>query len=146
LYASDSRLEAFGLLRHAGHRGRSSAPLKLNLWLTYWCQYGCRPCNIWQCKPSDELTTEKVVTLVRENANVNCVALSGGENFLRPAHASSGVHCGESESYWRDFVEVGRELLDSCEKILTFFRTTKTQTGQTVSAFNARRELTRVCS
>jgi len=69
------------LLRATAHR--PSAPLKLNLCLTYWCQYKCKTCNIWQRKPSDELTTEEVVALVRENANVNWVDLTGGEIFLR---------------------------------------------------------------
>ena len=62
---------------------RPSAPLKLNLCLTYWCQYRCKTCNIWQRKPSDELTTGEVVALVRENANVNWADLTGGEIFLR---------------------------------------------------------------
>ena len=69
------------LLRATAHR--PSAPLKLNLGLTYWCQYKCKTCNIWQRKPSDELTTGEVVALVRENANVNWADLTGGEIFLR---------------------------------------------------------------
>jgi MoaA/NifB/PqqE/SkfB family radical SAM enzyme len=62
---------------------RPSSPLKLNLCLTYWCQYKCKTCNIWQRKPTDELTTEEIVALVRENANINWVDLTGGEIFLR---------------------------------------------------------------
>jgi len=62
---------------------RPSAPLKLNLCLTYWCQYKCKTCNIWQRKPSDELTTGEIIALVRENANVNWADLTGGEIFLR---------------------------------------------------------------
>jgi radical SAM protein with 4Fe4S-binding SPASM domain len=64
--------------------GRPGAPLKLNLCLTYWCQYKCKTCNIWQRKPTDELTTAEVVTLIRENPDVNWVDLTGGEIFLRP--------------------------------------------------------------
>jgi radical SAM protein with 4Fe4S-binding SPASM domain len=63
---------------------RPAAPLKLNLCLTYWCQYRCKTCNIWRRKPSDELTTEEVLALVRENPNVTWVDLTGGEIFLRP--------------------------------------------------------------
>ena len=44
--------------------GRPPAPLKLNLCLTYWCQYRCKTCNIWQRKPADELTTAEVTTLI----------------------------------------------------------------------------------
>ncbi len=69
------------LLRSTAHR--PSAPLKLNLCLTYWCQYKCKTCNIWRRKPSDELTTEEIVALVRENPHVTWVDLTGGEIFLR---------------------------------------------------------------
>ena len=69
------------LLRATAHR--PAAPLKLNWCLTYWCQYKCKTCNIWQRKPSDELTTDEIVALVRENPNVNWVDLTGGEIFLR---------------------------------------------------------------
>jgi len=80
-------------LRRAAHlttallrttRSRPSSPLKLNLCLTYWCQYRCKTCNIWQRKPTDELTTEEIGALVRENPHVNWVDLTGGEIFLRP--------------------------------------------------------------
>ena len=62
---------------------RPAAPLKLNLCLTYWCQYRCKTCNIWQRKPTDELTTEEVIALVRENPDVTWADLTGGEIFLR---------------------------------------------------------------
>jgi radical SAM protein with 4Fe4S-binding SPASM domain len=63
---------------------RPSAPLKLNFCLTYWCQYRCKTCNIWQRKPTDELTTDEVVALVRENPTITWADLTGGEIFLRP--------------------------------------------------------------
>ena len=63
---------------------RPAAPLKLNLCLTYWCQYRCKTCNIWQRKPTDELTTDEVFALVRENPGVTWTDLTGGEIFLRP--------------------------------------------------------------
>ena len=63
--------------------GRPSSPLKLNLCLTYWCQYRCKTCNIWQRKPTDELTTDEIVALVRENPDVTWADLTGGEIFLR---------------------------------------------------------------
>ena len=80
-------------LRRSAHLGlsllrataaRPPAPLKLNLCLTYWCQYKCKTCNIWQRKPTDELTTDEIAALVRENPRVNWVDLTGGEIFLRP--------------------------------------------------------------
>jgi radical SAM protein with 4Fe4S-binding SPASM domain len=88
---SDRRLiQQLGRSAHLGlallqsTAGRRSAPLKLNLCLTYWCQYKCKTCNIWRRKPTDELTTEEVRALVRENPHVNWVDLTGGEIFLRP--------------------------------------------------------------
>ena len=80
-------------LRRSSHVGvallqatasRPLAPLKLNLCLTYWCQYRCKTCNIWQRKPSDELTTDEVIAIVRENPNITWADLTGGEIFLRP--------------------------------------------------------------
>jgi radical SAM protein with 4Fe4S-binding SPASM domain len=88
---ADRRLiQRFGRSAHLGLAllqstvGRPSAPLKLNLCLTYWCQYKCKTCNIWRRKPSDELRTDELIALVRENPNVNWVDLTGGEIFLRP--------------------------------------------------------------
>lgn len=70
------------LLEATAHR--PAAPLKLNLCLTYWCQYRCKTCNIWKRKPSDELTTTELVALIRENPTVSWLDLTGGEIFLRP--------------------------------------------------------------
>jgi radical SAM protein with 4Fe4S-binding SPASM domain len=64
--------------------GRPPAPLKLNFCLTYWCQYRCKTCNIWQRKPKDELTTEEVLSFIRENPDITWADLTGGEIFLRP--------------------------------------------------------------
>jgi MoaA/NifB/PqqE/SkfB family radical SAM enzyme len=63
---------------------RPAAPLKLNFCLTYWCQYRCKTCNIWQRQPTDELTTAEVIAFVRENPTITWVDLTGGEIFLRP--------------------------------------------------------------
>ena len=80
-------------LRRTAHLGvsllkttvaRPTAALKLNLCLTYWCQYRCKTCNIWKRKPTDELTTDELRTLVRENPGVTWLDLTGGEIFLRP--------------------------------------------------------------
>jgi MoaA/NifB/PqqE/SkfB family radical SAM enzyme len=63
---------------------RPASPLKVNLCLTYWCQYRCKTCNIWQRKPTDELTTDEVLAFVRENPDITWADLTGGEIFLRP--------------------------------------------------------------
>ena len=62
---------------------RPAAPVKVNLCLTYWCQYRCKTCNIWQRKPTDELTTDELLAFVRENPHVTWADLTGGEIFLR---------------------------------------------------------------
>jgi len=83
-------LHGLGRFAHAGLAvlratvSRPAAPLKINFCLTYWCQYRCKTCNIWQRKPSDELTTAEVCAFVRENPHINWVDLTGGEIFLRP--------------------------------------------------------------
>lgn len=69
-------------LLHATVR-RPPSPLKLNWCLTYWCQYRCQTCNIWQRKPTDELTTDEALAFVRENPHVTWADLTGGEIFLR---------------------------------------------------------------
>jgi radical SAM protein with 4Fe4S-binding SPASM domain len=78
------RSARLGLALAGTTAGRPSRPLKINLCLTYWCQYRCKTCNIWQRKPTDELTTDEVLAFVRENPDVNWVDLTGGEIFLRP--------------------------------------------------------------
>ena len=89
----ESQFSLIDGLRRTAHLGgalleatakRPAAPLKLNFALTYWCQYRCKTCNIWQRKPSDELTTEEILAIVRENPDVTWLDLTGGEIFLRP--------------------------------------------------------------
>ncbi len=63
---------------------RLAAPLKVNLCLTYRCQYRCRTCNIWQRRPSDELTTDEVRRFVAGNRGIRWLDVTGGEIFLRP--------------------------------------------------------------
>ena len=89
--ASARRLDALARTAHLGAAllgttvTRPSAPLKLNLCLTYWCQYRCKTCNIWQRKPTDELTTDEVARASSAtNPGVTWVDLTGGEIFLRP--------------------------------------------------------------
>jgi len=62
---------------------RLERPLKVNLALTYWCQYRCKTCNIWQRKPVDELSTAEVLQFVDRNRHVSWADLTGGEIFLR---------------------------------------------------------------
>ena len=65
------------------HARPLDSPLKLTFALTYWCQYRCKTCNIWQRKPVDELTTQEVFDFIDRNRNVSWLDLTGGEIFLR---------------------------------------------------------------
>ena len=58
-------------------------PLKLTWALTYWCQYRCKTCNIWQRKPVDELSSQEVFDFIDRNRDASWLDLTGGEIFLR---------------------------------------------------------------
>lgn len=62
---------------------RLRAPLKINLCLTYWCQYRCKTCNIWQRTPTDELTTAELLAFIDRNRETAWLDVTGGEIFLR---------------------------------------------------------------
>ena len=62
---------------------RLRSPLKLTFALTYWCQYRCTTCNIWQRKPVDELSTDEIFRFIDLNRDVSWLDLTGGEIFLR---------------------------------------------------------------
>lgn len=63
---------------------RLARPLKVNLCVTYWCQYRCKTCNIWKRKPSGELTTAELMRFVEQNPRIQWLDVTGGEIFLRP--------------------------------------------------------------
>ena len=62
---------------------RLETPVKVNLCVTYWCQYKCQTCNIWKRTPTDELTTDELLLFVRKNPHIAWLDLTGGEIFLR---------------------------------------------------------------
>ena len=63
--------------------GRLPTPVKVNLCVTYWCQYRCRTCNIWQRQPQGELTTDELLQFVDKNRGIKWLDITGGEIFLR---------------------------------------------------------------
>ena len=63
--------------------GRVATPIKVNLCITYWCNYRCKTCNIWLRKPTDELTTAELARFVQNNTEVSWLDVTGGEIFLR---------------------------------------------------------------
>lgn len=62
---------------------RLSFPYKLTLVLTYWCNYKCKTCNIWQKRPEDELTTEEITTFFQNSNRFNWIDFTGGEIWIR---------------------------------------------------------------
>lgn len=82
--ASLLRYARAGLRVLAANVRRPAAPWKLNLCLTYWCQYRCKTCNIWKRKPVDELSTDEWLLFIERNRHAAWVDLTGGEIFLRP--------------------------------------------------------------
>ncbi|RLF13945.1 MAG: hypothetical protein DRJ97_07105 [Thermoprotei archaeon] len=80
-------------LRAANALMRSAAQskvVKVNLAVTYACNYRCKTCNIWRLyleKPELrflELTLDEYHRLFDENRDVAWVSFTGGEPFLRP--------------------------------------------------------------
>jgi len=77
------RIARAGARVAAANLGRLRSPLKLNLCVTYWCQYKCKTCNIWKRKPTDELTTDELLLLIKRNPTVAWLDVTGGEIVLR---------------------------------------------------------------
>jgi MoaA/NifB/PqqE/SkfB family radical SAM enzyme len=60
-----------------------SYPYKLTLCLTYWCNFKCKTCNIWQKHPKDEMTLQDYENFFKKNNSFSWLDLTGGEIFLR---------------------------------------------------------------
>lgn len=83
------------------HFGRLSHPLKLTFAATYWCQYQCQTCNIWKKRPTDELTTDEILTFIARNSSPSWIDVTGGEIFLR---ADIEEVLGAMVRSWRDLL------------------------------------------
>ena len=64
----------FSSLRH---------PYKLTFSITYKCQSRCLTCNIWEMKPTNELSLEEIQKFAARNNYFRWVEITGGEPFLR---------------------------------------------------------------
>ncbi len=62
---------------------RLGRPYKLNFAITMHCQSRCLTCNIWQLKPSNELTIDEIKEFARKNNYFRWIEITGGEPFLR---------------------------------------------------------------
>jgi MoaA/NifB/PqqE/SkfB family radical SAM enzyme len=81
--------------------GRLDFPYKLTFCITYWCNYACQTCNIWQMKPRDELTLDEIRRFFRRSNRFVWVDVTGGEVSLR-----------------KDFVSVCEAIVTQCPDLL----------------------------
>jgi MoaA/NifB/PqqE/SkfB family radical SAM enzyme len=80
---------------------RPSHPYKLTFCLTFWCNYRCETCNIWQMKPRDELRLDEIKAFFRRSSRFLWVDLTGGEVWLR-----------------KDFVDICETVITSCPNLV----------------------------
>jgi MoaA/NifB/PqqE/SkfB family radical SAM enzyme len=80
---------------------RLAFPMKLTFCITYWCNYRCRTCNIWQMKPKDELRLEEIQRFFRISNRFSWIDVTGGEVSLR-----------------KDFVEICESIITHCKDLL----------------------------
>ncbi|MDP6979482.1 MAG: radical SAM protein [Myxococcota bacterium] len=80
---------------------RLAFPMKLTFCITYWCNYRCETCNIWQMKPTDELRLEEIEQFFARSNRFSWVDLTGGEVTLR-----------------KDFVAIAEAVVKNCKNLL----------------------------
>lgn len=80
---------------------RPSFPFKLTFCITYWCNYRCQTCNIWQMKPRDELKLEEIQRFFRVSNRFLWVDVTGGEVSLR-----------------KDFPDICQAIVDNCKNLM----------------------------
>ena len=81
--------------------GRLDFPYKLTFCITYWCNYACQTCNIWQMKPRDELTLDEIRRFFRRSNRFVWVDVTGGEVSLR-----------------KDFAQICEAIIENCPNLL----------------------------
>jgi len=97
---------------------RLEFPYKLTFCITYWCNYACTTCNIWQMKPRDELRLDEIRRFFSRSNRFVWVDVTGGEVSLR-----------------KDFVDVCEAIVANCRDLLLLhFPTNGYLTDQLVAA------------
>jgi MoaA/NifB/PqqE/SkfB family radical SAM enzyme len=86
---------------------RPDFPFKLTFCITYWCNYACQTCNIWQMKPRDELRLEEIDRFFARSSRFVWVDVTGGEVSLR-----------------KDFPGVCEAVIRHCRDLLLLHYTT----------------------
>jgi MoaA/NifB/PqqE/SkfB family radical SAM enzyme len=110
--------ERFSLAKNilSSNFGRLPFPYKLTLVLTYWCNYKCKTCNIWQKRPEDELTTDELTRFFKQSNRFNWIDFTGGEIWIR-----------------NDFVQIVESSIKNCKDLaLIHFPTNGYFTQKTV--------------
>lgn len=96
---------------------RLEFPYKLTFCITYWCNYKCKTCNIWQKRPKDELTLEEIETFFKRSNKFNWIDFTGGEVWLR-----------------KDFTQIVAAAIRECKNlVLLHFPTNGYMTDRIVS-------------
>jgi MoaA/NifB/PqqE/SkfB family radical SAM enzyme len=96
---------------------RLDFPYKLTFVTTYWCNYRCKTCNIWQRKPENELSTEEIQKFFAKSNGFNWIDFTGGEVWIR-----------------KDFPDIVEAAIDSCKNlILVHYPTNGYMTDQIVA-------------
>jgi len=75
-------------------------PYKLTFALTYWCNYKCKTCNIWERKPRNELSLDEIRQFFNTSSRFNWIDFTGGEVWLR-----------------KDFTDIVSCALESCPQL-----------------------------
>lgn len=85
----------------ASNVSRLAFPYKLTFVTTYWCNYKCKTCNIWERKPTNELTLEEIDRFFHTSNAFNWIDFGGGEPWLR-----------------KDFPDIVESSLKHCRDLL----------------------------
>ena len=76
---------------------RLDFPYKLTLVTTYACNYRCQTCNIWERRPTGELTLDEIRRFFQQSPGFNWIDFTGGEPWLRRDFpdivAAAVTHC-----------------------------------------------------
>src|SRR5438876_7402465 len=97
---------------------RLDFPYKLTFCITFWCNYRCQACNIWQMQPRDELRLDEIQRFFQRSPRFLWVDLTGGEVSLR-----------------KDFVQVCEAVITNCKNlVLLHFPTNGYLTDKIVGA------------
>ncbi len=80
---STTKLAGLALTAIRSNFGQLKKPYKLTFSITFKCQSRCKTCDIWQLKPTGELSLDEIREFARKNTSFRWIEITGGEPFLR---------------------------------------------------------------